>query len=110
MELRDFLWSIADVSGIFPGVAFCSVTFPFDQILEASTMHPTVQDSFHYILFFPVDEFRRGGRASASADDRVGRGVCQLHNVEDRVQALHRWWQGEAVGIRSDPSFYWEWA
>ena len=89
MEFRDFIRSIADVSGVFPGISFCSVTFPFDQILETSAVHPTVQDPFHYVLFFPVDEFRRRGRTGMSADDRVSRGACQFHDVEDWVQAFH---------------------
>ena len=89
MEFRYFIRGIADISGVFPGIAFRSVAFPFDQILETSAVHPTVQDPFHYVLFFPIDEFRRRGRTSTSADDPVSRGACQFHDVEDRVQALH---------------------
>jgi len=88
MEFRDLVWCIADVPCIFPGVAFCSVAFPFDQVLEASAVHPTVQDSFHYVLLFPIDKFQQRGQrgwVSASASNWVGQGTRQFHNVEYRV-------------------------
>ena len=85
VEFRDFLGGIADLVCILPGVAFCSVAFPLDQVLESPTVHSTVQDLFHCILLFSVDEFWGRGRAYASAGDRVGRGGCQLYYVKDRV-------------------------
>jgi hypothetical protein len=85
VEFRDFIWSVADISGVFPCIAFCSVAFPLDQVLEASTMHPAVQDSFYYVLFFPFDELRWRGWASTPAGDWVNGGTRQFHDVENRV-------------------------
>jgi len=106
VEFCDFFGGIADLVCILPGVAFCSVAFPFDQVLESPSVHSTVQDLFHCVLLFSVDEFWWRGGTYASAGDWVGRGGCQLYYIKDRVQTFHRGWQGEAVGIRSDSSFY----
>ena len=58
MELSDFFWSIGDISGVFPSVAFQTVAFPFDQVLESSSEHPAVDDFLHNVFLFAVYEFR----------------------------------------------------
>jgi len=44
----------------FPGVVTFGVPFPFDKVLECSgsSMTPVVDDTFHFIFFFPIDKVR----------------------------------------------------
>jgi hypothetical protein len=58
VKLSDFFRSVGDVSGVFPGVAFQTVAFPFDQVLESSSEHPAVDDFLHNVFLFAVHEFR----------------------------------------------------
>jgi len=58
VELRYLLWGVVEILQVFPGIPLYSIAFPFDQVLEFSSEHPTVQDFFHNVLLFPIYEFR----------------------------------------------------
>ena len=71
VELSDFFRSIGDVFGVFPGVAFQAISFPFDQVLESASEHPTVDDLFHNVFHFAIYKLRRRWLRPESARDWV---------------------------------------
>ena len=55
----DELWGVHLVSWL-PCVVTFRVPFPFDEILELSgpTMTSVVDDAFHFVLLFTIDQVR----------------------------------------------------
>ena len=45
-----------------PHIFFVRITFPMNKILETATMGARVEDRFDFVMFFIVDEIRRGAR------------------------------------------------
>ena len=72
VELRYLLWGVVEILQVFPGIPLYPVAFPFDQVLEFSSEHPTVQDFFHNILLFPIYKFRRRLRVPTIRSSGVG--------------------------------------
>src|ERR1700761_4111795 len=62
-ELFDGFFGI-HVIPIDPLIVRCWITFPLDQVLyfAPSTMTSRVQNLLHFILFFSINEVRRGSR------------------------------------------------
>jgi len=58
VELHYFFRGVFEILWVFPGIFLCSIAFPFDQILEFPSEHPTVQDLFHDIFLFSINEFQ----------------------------------------------------
>ena len=57
VELSYFFQGIVYIFRVFPGVVFCSIAFPLDQVLKSLLEHPAVQNFFHDVLLFAVNEF-----------------------------------------------------
>ena len=72
MEVCYHFCSIVKVLCVLPGVVLYSVALPFDQVLESTPEHPTVQDFFHNVFFFTVNEFWRRWRSCTSSSNGVG--------------------------------------
>ena len=102
VELHYLLWGVVEILRVFPGIPLYPVAFPFDQVLEFSSKHPTVQDFFHNVLLFPISEFWQQLRVPTSSDDQVVGSGGQLHDVKDWVKTSHRGREDQMVGILSD--------
>jgi len=72
VELRYLLWGMVEILRVFPGIPLYPVAFPFDQVLEFSSEHPTVQDLFHNVLLFPIYEFRQRLRVPTIGSSGAG--------------------------------------
>ena len=62
----------------------------------------TVEDLVNVIFLDIVHEDGRRRRWGSAAREWVGRGWCELDDVEDRVEATERGWQTEAVRVWTD--------
>jgi len=89
VEVCYHFCSIVKVLCILPGVVLYSVALPFDQVLESMLEHSTVQDFFHNIFFFTINELWRRWCSCTSSSDRVWWSESELNNVEHRVEASH---------------------
>jgi len=69
---------MVEILRVFPGIPLYPVAFPFDQVLEFSLEHPTVQDFFHNVLLFPIYEFRRWLRVPTIGSSGVGDNFATL--------------------------------
>ena len=70
---------------ILPTIVFRSVAFPFDFEPEPSSEHLAVQDFFHQVLFFTIDDFRWWRKCRVSSRYRVGRRRGEFDYVKYRV-------------------------
>jgi hypothetical protein len=50
-----------DIILVFPRVVFNSIAFPFYQVLELASEQPAVENFFHFVFLFPINEFRWWG-------------------------------------------------
>ena len=107
MKFHHLFLGIVEVFQILLCVPLYSIAFPFDQILEFLSEHPTVQDFFHNIFPFSINKFRWRQCVLTSSNNRVIWSQGQLHHIEDRMEASHRWRKGQAIGIPSDASLDW---
>jgi hypothetical protein len=96
-----------NVPFVSPGIFFITVTLPRDEELEFSPEPPTVQDVCHFVLRFPIDDFRVWWRFRASSGDRICWCPEEFDDIEDRMESAHGEGKFEAVGILSDSSFDW---
>jgi len=96
---------VVEILRVFPGISLYPVAFPLDQVLEFPSEHPTVQDLFHNVLFFPIYEFQQRWRIPMSSDDQVVGSGRQLHDIKDWVKMSHWGREDQTVGILSDTSF-----
>jgi hypothetical protein len=76
-----------DFRCIFPAVIFSAISFPSHLKLELLPEHLAVQDLFHDVLLFSVDEFWRWRRSRATSLNRVRSGRSQLYDIEDWVKS-----------------------
>jgi len=107
VELRYLFQGVVEVLWVFPGVSLCSIAFPFDQVLKFPSEHSTVQDLFHDVFLFSINEFQRRQRVPMSSGDQIVGSGRQIRNVENWVKTSHRGRQDQAVSVFSDASFDW---
>ena len=62
VEFRNGFVSMCDVLGRFPAVMSLVESFPSDEVLELTSVEPTVQDPLYLPLFFTVYFNRRRRR------------------------------------------------
>ena len=58
MKIVNHVSGITNVIPIFPSVVLHTITFPLNQVLELPAEDATVENLFHNIFLFAVDEFR----------------------------------------------------
>ena len=89
MELCNFFCSVGNISRVFPGVGFSTITFPSDQVLEPALEHSAVDDFLHDVFLFPVYELWWWWLQLVSSHDQVHWGCSQFDHVEDWVKSFH---------------------
>ena len=73
MKIINPVSGVTNVIPIFPSVVLHTITFPLNQVLELPVEDATVENLFHNIFLFAVDEFRWQRRWCMSSGDRVDR-------------------------------------
>ena len=86
VEGGDEIISVRDIGSRFP--SRCSITFPFDKVLELSAIVATVQDIFDFVFLFAVDFNRGGGRRFVDTVVMPGTGMVYVY---DRVDFEEVW-------------------
>ena len=89
VELHYLFQGVFEVFWVFPGVFLCPIAFPFDQVLEFPSEHSTVQNLFHNIFLFSINEFQRWWWVLTSSSNQVVGSGRQFHDVEDWVKTSH---------------------
>ena len=73
MKIVNRVSGITNVIPIFPSVVLHTITFPLNQVLELLAEDATVENLFHNIFLFAIDEFQWQRRWYMSSGDRVNR-------------------------------------
>jgi len=71
MKIVNRISGITNVIPIFPSVMLHTITFPLNQVLELPAEDATVENLFHNIFLFTIDEFWWRRRRCMSSGDRV---------------------------------------
>ena len=71
MKIVNCISGVTNVIPIFPSVVLHTITFPLNQVLELPAEDATVENLFHNIFLFTIDEFRWWQRWCMSSGDRV---------------------------------------
>ena len=73
MKIVNCVSSITNVIPIFPSVVLHTITFPLNQVLELPAEDATVENLFHNIFLFAVNEFQWWQRWCMSSGDQIDR-------------------------------------
>jgi len=94
----------------FPGVVFNTKTLQFDQVIKFPVDHPTIQDFFHYPLFFAIYNFQKQRWSHLLARNGVRRSHRQFDYIEDRMKLTHRQREAEVVHTVTNLTVNQEWS
>ena len=73
MKIVNRVSGVTNVIPIFPSVVLHTITFPLNQVLELLVEDATVENLFHNVFLFAVDEFRWRQQWCMSSGDRLNR-------------------------------------
>jgi hypothetical protein len=88
-----------------PAVVTSVIALPFNQVLDATVAHVTVEDRLDVVLSFAIDENQIGRRNSAMTWEGVVQCESQLDHREVGAETVHGEGESEAVSIATETLF-----